>query len=161
MKLLSSKSHYPTADGDGAAREHYTIPMGTDSGYAFRKVENGANGLTTKVLVNIMDDICRGIAPEFSAEDMTDEEAYIVFLQNRIESAASIQAVMSVETKIDQYGYTDYLWVLSKAVGNGSDWIGDGFAMWGQKLVNPANSLNVLDEKYDVYQAKLKEILTY
>ena len=161
IKFKISLVPYPTADGDGAAREHYTIPMGTDSGYAFRKVENGANGLTTKVLVNIMDDICRGIAPEFSAEDMTDEEAYIVFLQNRIESAASIQAVMSVETKIDQYGYTDYLWVLSKAVGNGSDWIGDGFAMWGQKLVNPANSLNVLDEKYDVYQAKLKEILTY
>ena len=159
IKFKISLVPYPTADGDAATRANYTIPMGSDSGYAFRDVENGANGLTTKVLVNIMDDISRGLVPEFSAEDMTDEEAYIVFLQSRIDSAESIQAVMSVESKVQQYGYTDYLWILSKSVGNGSDWLGDGFATWGLGLVNPDNPLSVLDEKWQVYQDKLKEIL--
>lgn len=152
---------YPTADGDGAAREHYTIPMGSDSGYAFRKVENGANGLTTKVLVNLMDDICRGLRPEFSAEDMTDEQAYIAFLQKRIDSSESIQAVMSVENNISKYGYTDYLWVLSKSVGNGSDWQGNGFATWGMSLVTKTSEDPAvkLAEMQPIYYNKLVEIL--
>ncbi len=151
---------YPTADGDAAARENFTIPMGSDSGYAFRKVTNGANGLTTKVLVNIMDDIMRGLVPEFSAEDMTDEQAYIAFLQKRIDSAASIEAVMSVESNISKYGYTDYLWVLSKSVGNGSDWQGYGFATWGMSLVTKADDPAIkLAEMQPIYYNKLIEIL--
>ena len=151
---------YPTADGDGAARENFSIPMGSDSGFAFRKVENGVNGLTTKILVNIMDDVSRGLVPEFSAEDMTDEQAYVVFLQKRIDSAESIQAVMSVESNLSKYGYTDYLWVLSKSVGNGSDWQGDGFATWGMKLVTAAEDPAVaLAEKQPIYYNKLIEIL--
>lgn len=161
MDFKISVVPYPTADGDGATRSNYKIPIGSDSGYAFRKVENGANGLTTKVLVNLMDDICRGLVPEFSAEDMTEEQAYITFLQKRIDSAASIQAIMSVENNISTYGYDDYLWVLSKSVGNGSDWQGYGFATWGMSLVTSAdNPATKLDQMQPIYYDKLIEIMS-
>ena len=160
IKFKISAVPYPTANGDAAKRETYTIPMGSDSGFAFRNVTNSASGLTTKVLVNIMDDMSRGIAPEFSAETMTDEEAYVVFLQKRIDSQASIEAIMSVESNISKYAYTDYLWVLSKSVGNGSDWQGEGFATWGMSLVTSDDDpAAALASHQDSYYQKLIEIL--
>ena len=159
-KMQISVVPYPTADGDAEAKANYTIPMGADSGYAVRNVTNEASGLTVKILVNILDDFCRGLKPEFSAEDMTDEQAYRVFLGKRIDSVASIEAVMSVENKINQYGYTDYLDVISKSVGNGSDWQGDGFYTWGITLIDLAvDPATVLNEKMDIYQEALDKIM--
>ena len=85
-KMEISVVPYPTADGDAEAKANYTIPMGADSGYAVRNVTNEASGLTVKILVNILDDFCRGLRPEFSAEDMTDEQAYrdVPQLQDRV-----------------------------------------------------------------------------
>ena len=159
-KMQISLVPYPTADGDAEAKANYTIPMGSDSGYAVRNVTNEASGLTVKILVNILDDFCRGLKPEFSAEDMTDEQAYRVFLGKRIDSVASIEAVMSVENKINQYGYTDYLDVISKSVGNGSDWQGDGFYTWGITLIDlSVDPATVLNEKMDIYQEALDKIM--
>ena len=159
-KMQISLVPYPTADGDAEAKANYTIPMGADSGYAVRNVTNEASGLTVKILVNILDDFCRGLKPEFSAEDMTDEQAYRVFLGKRIDSVASIEAVMSVENKINQYGYTDYLDVISKSVGNGSDWQGDGFYTWGITLIDlSVDPATVLNEKMDIYQEALDKIM--
>ena len=159
-KMQISVVPYPTADGDAQAKANYTIPMGSDSGYAVRNVTNEASGLTVGILINILDDFCRGLRPEFSAEDMTDEQAYRVFLGKRIDSVASIEAVMSVENKINQYGYTDYLDVISKSVGNGSDWQGDGFYTWGITLIDLAvDPATVLNEKMDIYQEALDKIM--
>ena len=153
---------YPTADGDAAAKSEFTVPMGADSGYAIRNIQNEASGLTAKILLNILDDFCRGLAPEFSAEDLTEEEAYRNFLNERIDSAASVEAVMSVENNIKKYGYTDYLDVVSKSVGNGSDWQGDGFYTWGLKLLNDeVDVATELAAHYDNYQRALDEILVY
>ena len=151
---------YPTADGDASAREHYTIPIGSDDGYVFRKVENGTNGLTTQVLVNIIDDYFRGLGPDYSTIGMTEEQVYIAFLQMKIKSAQSIQAVMSVESNVSNYGYIDYLWVLSKAVGNGSDWQSYGFNTWCIGLINrPDDPAIKLAQMQPIYQDKLYEIL--
>ena len=151
---------YPTADGDAAARDKYLIPMGADSGYAIRPVENGQNGISTAILLNIIDDLTRGIRPQFSAEEMTDREAYVAFLQQRIESQASVDAIMSVEDNISDYAFTDYMDVVSKSVGNGSDWQGSGFATWGMSLVTSDEDPQVkLDAYMKEYQDKLNEIL--
>ena len=67
---------------------------------------------------------------------------------------------MSVENNIEKYGYTDYLDVVSKSVGNGSDWQGDGFYTWGITLIDLAvDPVKVLNEKMPVYQAALDEIM--
>ncbi|MBQ2892033.1 MAG: hypothetical protein IJE45_03985 [Bacilli bacterium] len=160
QKMEISLVPYPTADGDAQAKERYTIPMGADSGYAVRNVVNEASGLNVQILINILDDFCRGLRPEFSAEDMTDEQAYRVFLGKRIDSLQSIEAVMSVENNIEKYGYTDYLDVISKSVGNGSDWQGDGFYTWGITLLDlSVDPVKVLNEKMPVYQAALDDIM--
>ena len=151
---------YPTSDGDASAREHYTIPIGSDDGYVFRKVENSTNGLTTQVLVNIIDDYFRGLGPDYSTVGMTEEQVYIAFLQMKIKSAQSIQAIMSVESNVSNYGYIDYLWVLSKAVGNGSDWQRYGFNTWCIGLINrPDDPAIKLAQMQPIYQDKLYEIL--
>ena len=134
--------------------------MESDVGYALRNVTNEASGLTVTVLANILDDFCRGISPEFSVENMTNEQIYRKFLTNRIDSVASIDAVMSVENKIIQYGYTDYLDVISKSVGYGSHWQDNGFYAWGTTLIDLAvDPATVLNEKMDIYQEALDKIM--
>lgn len=151
---------YPTATGDGEAKANYTIPMGADSGYAIRNIVGAEGTKTALILANIIDDFTRGIKPEFSAEDMTDEEAYRLFLSKRINSQESIEAIMSVENNIEKYGYTDYLDIISKTVGNGSDWQGDGFYTWGLTLLNLDNDVkSILDAHQANYQAALLKIL--
>ena len=151
---------YPTADGDAKERSTYLIPMGADSGYAIRPIENGQNGISSLILLNMIDDLTRGIKPQFSAEDMTDREAYVAFLQQRIESKASVDAIMSVEDNISDYAFTDYMDVVSKSVGNGSDWQGSGFATWGMSLVTGDEEPQVKLGSYkNEYQNKLNEIL--
>jgi len=91
---------------------------------------------------------------------MTDEEAYRTYLQRSINSAQSIEAVMSVENNIKTYGYTDYLDVVSKTVGNGSDWQGDGIYTWGETLKKADTDVAaVLASKQPIYQAALEKIL--
>lgn len=151
---------YPTADGDGEAKANYTIPMGADSGFAIRNVDNDGSGLTNLILINILDDVLRGIAPQYSIDKMTDEEAYRVYLQKIISSSESIEAVMSVENNIKKYGYTDYLDVVSKSVGNGSDWQGEGIYTWGETLRKlDTDVYSVLESKQPIYQAALEKIL--
>ncbi|MBR2891224.1 MAG: hypothetical protein IKC22_02450 [Bacilli bacterium] len=151
---------YPTATGDGMNKASYTIPMGSDSGYAIRNIASAESGLTAEVLVNIIDDFSRGLRPEFSAEDMTDEEAYRLFLKKRITSEQSIEAIMSVENNLSKYGYTDYLDVVSKSLGNGSDWQGAGFYTWGLKLLDLEQDVaQILSSYHEQYQNKLKELI--
>ena len=147
---------YPTADGDAATRSSYLIPMGADSGYAIRPIENGQNGINTTILLNIIDDLTRGIKPQFSAEPMTDREAHVEFLQQRIKSKASVDAIMSVEDNVGMYGYTDYMDIISKLLGNGSYWPGSRF----YELVTSDEDPRVTLEAYNrEYQDKLNEIL--
>lgn len=161
---------YPTAEGAaqplGTKVEGYLVPMGADSGYAFPNVVNGENGLTTTVLVNIADDFTRGLAPEFDAVEMSSRDQYVAFLSKRIQGEEAIvtqiiDAVMSIEDHVKTYGYTDYMDIVSKSVGSGSDWIGDGFATWGMSLVTKqdVNPSGTLQSKRDVYQKALDDIL--
>lgn len=151
---------YPTADGDGAAKENYTIPMGDTSGFAIRNADNDTSGLTNQVLANILDDMMRGIKPEFSAEQLTDEEAYRVWLSKILESKESIDAIMSVENNISKYGYTDYLDIVSKYVGHGSDWLGEGWYAWGESCFVLANSpADILASHQETYQTALETIV--
>ena len=71
---------YPTRTGDGLAREYYKMPLQASECYAFRNIENGVNGLTTEVLVNIMDDLIRGIKPEINYDEKSKSDRYILTL---------------------------------------------------------------------------------
>lgn len=161
---------YPTAEGaaraDGEVVPGYLVPMGADSGYAFPNVTNGQNGLTTAVLVNIADDFTRGLVPEFDSTEMSSRDQYIAFLSKRIQGDDAIvteiiNAVMSIEDNVKEYGYTDYMDIVSKSVGGGSDWNLDGFATWGMSLVTKqdVNPSVTLQSKKDIYQQALDEIL--
>ena len=151
---------YPTATWDGFDKDLYTIPMGSVSGYAIRNITSSENGLTAEILLNILDDFTRGLAPEFSIADMTDEEAYRLYLKNYITSEQSIEAIMSVENNLSYYGYTDYLDVLSKSLGNGSEWQGEGFYTWGLELLDLEKDVaTILASHQASYQDKLEELI--
>ena len=67
---------------------------------------------------------------------------------------------MSVENNLSKYGYTDYLDVVSKSVGNGSDWQGDGFYVWGESVFVLSNDPGtILAAHQDNYQTALDKIL--
>ena len=162
---------YPTANG--AAQpwykivEGYLVPMSADTGYAFPYISNGQNGLSTAVLVNIMDDISRGLGPEFDLNDMSPRDQYIAYLAKIISGDEEIveqiiTAVMSIEDNLDTYGYTDYMDIVSKTVGGGSDWNLDGFATWGLSLITnlDVNPQATLESKKSIYQKALDEILS-
>ena len=151
---------YPTADGDAANRQTYLIPIAADSGYAIRPVENGENGINTTILLNIIDDLTRGIKPQFSVKGMTDRDAYVAFLHQIIESETSVDAIMSVEDNVDMHGYTDYMDLISMQLGNGSYWPGSEFCTYGFKLVTSDEDPRLTLEAYNKeYQDKLNEIL--
>ena len=150
---------YPTADGDAAYRQTYLIPMGADSGYAIRPVENGENGLNTFVLLNILDDFLRS-SESTTSDALSERDLYILSLQKYISSQQSIDAIMSVEDNVGMYGYTDYMDILSIQLGNGSHWYGSGFCTWGLRLVTSDEDPRLILDAYKMeYQNKLNEIL--
>ena len=177
---------YPTATGDGMAKEEYTVPMGSDSGYAIRNIASAESGLTAEILLNISsiqdlpdyDQLLERIKvlhedndnslfdfreiheEEDIAKDMTDEEAYRLYLKKYITSEQSIEAIMSVENNLSSYGYTDYLDVVSKSLGNGSDWQGEGFYTWGLELLDLEKDVaTILSSHQAYYQSKLQELI--
>ena len=64
-----------------------------------------------------------------------------VFMNNSMYRSEEInpENPVEVENNLSKYGYTDYLDVVSKYVGNGSDWQGDGFYTWGETIFNLSN----------------------
>ena len=75
-------------------------------GFAFPNVSNGQNGLTTTVLVNILDDFYRGLAPEYDIIEMSPRDLYIQKLSRMINGSATeveqtITAIMSIEDNLD------------------------------------------------------------
>ena len=154
---------YPTIDGDALSKENYTVPISVDSSYMFggieestyviRKVEKNDNGLTTSVLVNILDDLCRGLAPKYNLLDVTEEDMYRIELSKRIDSTQSVDAIMSVESNLDKYGYIDYFDILSKMAGSGSDFQNNGKYTWMNSLLDyDEDYSSILAEEQEVYQ---------
>ena len=153
---------YPTADGDASTRNKYSIATAPGQCYTIRSIENGQNGISSLVLLNILDDLMRGIKPQFNTANMTEDEIYITYLQQQIENQESVDAIMSVEENLSAYAYIDYMDIVSKAVGNGSDWQGSGFATWGMSLVtSDEDHVGILSSYRDEYQNKLNEILNF
>ena len=86
------------------------------------------------------------------AKDATGDDAIVTEI---------INAVISIEDNVKEYGYTDYMDIVSKSVGGGSDWNLDGFATWGMSIVTKqdVNPSVTLQSKKDIYQQALDEIL--
>ncbi|MBQ2891879.1 MAG: hypothetical protein IJE45_03195 [Bacilli bacterium] len=161
---------YPTIDGDALSKENYTVPISVDSSYMFggieestyviRKIEENDNGLTTSVLVNILDDLCRGLAPKYNLLDVTEEDMYRIELSKRIDSTQSVDAIMSVENNLDKYGYIDYFDILSKMAGNGSDFQLNGKDTWMHRLLDYNEDYSyILNENLPVYQQMLDTLI--
>ena len=143
---------YPTATGDGKNKEYYTIPLTSTSCYVLGKNLNNVaiDGINYNILFNILYDFLNGY------KNFDTREEYIDFYDDYILSAESMNAMMSVDDKIDEYGYNEYLLHISKILGNGSDWHGEGFYIWGLELLNLEKDVEtILSSHQASYQAAL------
>ena len=161
---------YPTSDGYAKPAneilDEYYVPFSETTVYSFPKVENGENGLTTEILVNICHDFCQGLVPEYNENEYSQRDQYIYYLSRIINGPYDIveqciTAIMSIEDNIKTYGYIDYMDIVSKSVGGGSAWQGDGFATWCFGLVTSEDFSPeaILQSKQYIYQNCLDEII--
>lgn len=147
---------YPTAEGDGAAKETFQIPMGYEATWAFQPVENGENGLSTKVLLNMLDDLFAAVPPESKTTSLDKEAKYRAFLAKRIDSEASVNALMSVQAS--KYQYLDLLELVSMTAGEGSHYKLNGFWLNFPSLKEDGDPASQLAALQPIYQKTLEEI---
>ena len=152
---------FPTETGDAAAKANFKIPVGFSAGYAIKPLENGPNGLNSKIIFNILDDLMRGLKPEVKATEGSADERYRIWLKQRIDSEESIEALMSVQNS--KYYHLELLQTVSMTVGNGSHFKGDAWYVFSLPLlVNTDGNLSPqveLDRIQPVYEAAYASII--
>ncbi len=154
---------YPRNDDDPNL-ENYNVPIGYESVFAIRNVTNGQNGLTASILFNIFDDLSNGLKPESAATRLEPDEKYRAYLEARIDSEESIEAIMFIQTSED-LTYFEMINVLSMSLGNGSHYGNVDVCIYpraGNLIANPNNDQTpavVLGELQPIYQNKLDELL--
>lgn len=148
---------YPTKDGDALTKSLYKIPSKQKDTYVIRDVINGENGLTTKVVFNLLDDFFNCINPEFVTYNLTKEEIYRTFLSERIKSNASVEAIMSIEKNLEKYLYIEYIDEVQNYLNE--DEYSSGY-YWAKGLLNEGSRTNfVLGNHQERYQNALNELI--
>lgn len=160
---------YPTKTGNAVTYEKvvedYLVPVYTLSGYCFSNIENGTNGLTAEVLVNICDDFCRGLKPEFNEDEYSKRDQYIKYLSTIISGSEErvsqiITAIMSVEDNLDAYAYHDLMYIVSATIGQGSQFMNDAYGTWCSQLIRSEDDpSNILRSKQYIYQNALEDLI--
>ena len=153
---------YPTAEGDGAAKSMFTIPMGYESTWAIQPVENGENGISSKIILNILDDLMNSLPPEAKTESLDVNEKYRVFLEKRINSVESVNAIMSVQDGMHEgpsYLYLDLLELVSMTSGEGSHYKLNGFWINYPTLSGEEEPSVALNKLQPIYENTLNGII--
>ncbi len=152
---------YPRNDDD-ASLSTYKIPIGYESMYAMRSVENGENGLSSSILFNIFYDLTCGLKPESKSTALSPDEKYQAYLEARIDSAESVEAIMSVQ-KAEGLTYFEMIGVVSMSLGDGSHYGPDGiYPRSSSLIVNTTGDKTpsvVLGELQPIYQNELDQLL--
>ena len=152
---------YPRMDED-VNLDSYKVPIGYESMYAIRNVSNGANGLNSAILFNIMDDLQNGLKPESAATIIDPTEKYKAYLEARLATAESVEAIMSIQTA-KGLTYFEMIGVVSMSLGDGSHYGPYGiYPLTGSIIKNTNNDkipVTELGSLRPIYQQKLDELL--
>ena len=151
---------YPRMDDDPDLMR-YNIPVGYESMFAIRNVVNGENGLNASILFNILDDITNGLKPESASTALSPREKYYAYLEARIDSVDSINAIMDVVFDRKGLTYFEMINVISMSVGDGSHYSENGIYPKTQSIITKADNSPavILGQLQPIYQAKLDELL--
>ena len=103
----------------------------------------------------------RGLKPEVKATEGSANDRYRIWLKQRIDSEASIDALMSVQDS--KYSYFELLQTVSMTVGNGSHFKNEAWYTFALPLlVNKDGNLSPqveLDRIQPVYEAAYASII--
>ena len=153
---------YPRSDDDADLKK-YKIPVGYESMLAIRNVVNGENGLNASILFNIIDDITNGLKPESASTALSPREKYYAYLEARIDSKDSIEAIMGVVFDHPELTYFEMINVISMSLGDGSHYGNPDVCIYPvtSRLVSNADlsPAVVLGGIQKSYQLKLDELL--
>lgn len=152
---------YPTANGDAESKASFKVPLGFSAGFAISPITNGENGLNSGILLNILDDLSRGLKPETVITGATSAIRYQKWLEDRFETEATVEAIMSVQNS--KFHQLELLQTVSMKVGHGSHYTGDAFYPFAGTLVkNTSGELSPQAELTRIqpfYQTALEFVL--
>lgn len=156
---------YPARDGSarpiGEVVDNYLVPSYGNTCFVF------ANGddISSKVLVNIVDDLQHGVNKN---QDNESREEYVQYLETLFSETseykeASINAIMTIEDNLDKYLYYDYMSVVDAYLNFTVDswaWL-IGYDTWSPSIIsNDVESIeNLLNSKQIEYQKALNVLL--
>ena len=156
---------YPARDGSarpiGEVVDNYLVPSYGNTCFVF------ANGddISSKVLVNIVDDLQHGVNKN---QDNESRDEYVQYLETLFSETseykeASINAIMTIEDNLDKYLYYDYMSVVDTYLNFTAedwDWV-IGYHVWSPSIImNDVESIeNLLNTKQIEYQKTLNGLL--
>lgn len=156
---------YPTRDGSarplGEVVDNYLVPSYGNTCFVFANDDN----ISSKVLVNIVDDLLYGVNKNQSNEYRDEYVQYLetLFSETSEYKEASISAIMSIEDNLDKYIYYNYMSVvdayLNFTVESWDYFI--GYDVWAPSIItNDISSIeNLLNIKQNKYQNTLDGLL--
>jgi hypothetical protein len=148
---------YPVADDAAQTWSSYKVPVYASSAYAIANVEIGLNGINSKVLFNILDDITRGIV--LPDNELTPDEAYRLWLETKFDTPLYVDTIMSVQDL--KYQYFEKIFLVSSTVGNGSHYNGLGMYPILNGIItkperDPRTELDAITGAYEAVLADFK-----
>lgn len=156
---------YPTRDGSarplGEVVDNYLVPSNGNTCFVFANDDD----ISSKVLVNIVDDLLYGVNKNQSNENRDEYVQYLetLFSETSEYKEASISAIMSIEDNLDKYIYYNYMSVvdayLNFTVESWDYFI--GYHAWAPSIItNDIESIeNLLNIKQNEYQNTLDGLL--
>ena len=146
---------YPTSDDEN---QEYYVPTIGSMGYVFPNIENNENGLTTKVLVNIIDNLYHGFENE-SKEEYKDYLEEIITAPSKYKES-SINAIMNIEENFTSYRFFDYMSIVDHFLTSTSDFTMDrGYRIWSLQILQSGDIEGFLSTKQTEYQLILDNIM--
>ena len=152
---------YPKMDDDLEAKK-YKVPYSYENMYVIPTLKNKENGLSESILFNILDDINNGLIPVFRPTAWNDSEDYYEYLEERIDSGESIEAIMDiVHNHSIKHFYLEMIDNLSATLGEGSHYSENGIYPKSHIIItkNEINLEEELTKLQSIYQEVLDKII--
>ena len=144
--------------GVNLTESNFLIPYTGSSCYSLMNYAgDGENGINTSVAFCILHDLVSDMAPDPADAGLTNDDAYRLYLNKKLDYPIDVEVVMSVQNS--QYSYYELMEVLSMTVGGGSHYGPNAFWILAAGMMTSEETpATVLKEVEEVYLKALRDL---
>ena len=144
--------------GVNLTESNFLIPYTGSSCYSLMNYAgDGENGINTSVAFCILHDLVSDMAPDPADAGLTNDDAYRLYLNKKLDYPIDVEVVMSVQNS--QYSYYELMEVLSMTVGGGSHYGPNAFWIIASGMMTSEETpATVLKEVEEVYLKALRDL---